>query len=153
MSQDIAVRKANQGDIEEIYALDKNTFVEAWTREALLTDIESNKQAIMLVAEYKSEFAGYADIWVIAGEADLNSIAVAGSFRRLGVGAALIKRMIELLDSLDTEIINLEVRVSNTPAINLYKKYGFYECGIRPKYYLDNGEDALIMKREKGNNA
>ena len=56
--------------------------------------------------------------------------------------------MTEMLASNGVETINLEVRVSNVPAIRLYKKYGFKECGVRPGYYLDNGEDALIMKRE-----
>ena len=104
----------------------------------------------MIVAEYEGEFAGYADIWTVLDEADLNSIAVRVDFRRKGIGDAIMLAMTEILSANGVATINLEVRVSNMPAIKLYKKYGFNECGVRPGYYLDNGEDALIMKRETG---
>ena len=42
----------------------------------------------------------------------------------------------------------LEVRLSNLAARRLYEKYGFRPVGIRPRYYSDNQEDALIMTTE-----
>lgn len=149
MNREIVIRKAIQDDLDSIYEINKNSFTLPWSKEALKADINEHDYAIVFVAEYRGKIVGYADIWTIAGEADLNSIAVNNDFHRLGIGNALTSTMIKTLDSMVTESINLEVRVSNTPAINLYKKYGFRECGIRPNYYLDNGEDALIMKREK----
>ena len=146
----IRVRIAKSSDLDDIYELDVQTFAMPWSKEALSYDILENDNAFVIVAEYESEFAGYADIWTVLDEADLNSIAVRVDFRRKGIGDAIMLAMTEMLSANGVATINLEVRVSNMPAIKLYKKYGFNECGVRPGYYLDNGEDALIMKRETG---
>ena len=146
----IRVRIAKSSDLDDIYELDVQTFAMPWSKEALSYDILENDNAFVIVAEYEGEFAGYADIWTVLDEADLNSIAVRVDFRRKGIGDAIMLAMIEMLSTSGLATINLEVRVSNMPAIKLYKKYGFNECGVRPGYYLDNGEDALIMKRETG---
>lgn len=146
--QGIKVRIAEFSDLDDIYKLDVATFAMPWSKKALNYDILENDNAFVIVAEYEDKFAGYADIWTVMDEADLNSIAVSINFRRKGIGDAIMIAMAEMLASNGVETINLEVRVSNVPAIRLYKKYGFKECGVRPGYYLDNGEDALIMKRE-----
>ena len=146
----IRVRIAKSSDLDDIYELDMQTFAMPWSKEALSYDILENDDAFVIVAEYEGEFAGYADIWTVLDEADLNSIAVRVDFRRKGIGDAIMLAMTEMLSANGVATINLEVRVSNMPAIKLYKKYGFNECGVRPGYYLDNGEDALIMKRETG---
>ena len=146
----IRVRIAKSSDLDDIYDLDVQTFAMPWSKEALSYDILENDNAFVIVAEYEGEFAGYADIWTVLDEADLNSIAVRVDFRRKGIGDAIMIAMTEMLSASGVATINLEVRVSNMPAIKLYKKYGFNECGVRPGYYLDNGEDALIMKRETG---
>ena len=142
---EIRVRIAKSSDLDDIYELDVQTFAMPWSKEALSYDILENDNAFVIVAEYEGEFAGYADIWTVLDEADLNSIAVRVDFRRKGIGDAIMLAMIEMLSANGVATINLEVRVSNMPAIKLYKKYG-----VRPGYYLDNGEDALIMKRETG---
>ena len=149
----IRVRIAKSSDLDDIYELDVQTFAMPWSKEALSYDILENDNAFVIVAEYEGEFAGYADIWTVLDEADLNSIAVRVDFRRKGIGDAIMLAMTEMLPANGVATINLEVRVSNMPAIKLYKKYGFKECGVRPGYYLDNGEDALIMKRETGDYA
>ena len=146
----IRVRIAKSSDLDDIYDLDVQTFAMPWSKEALSYDILENDNAFVIVAEYEGEFAGYADIWTVLDEADLNSIAVRVDFRRKGIGDAIMLAMTEMLSANGVATINLEVRVSNMPAIKLYKKYGFNECGVRPGYYLDNGEDALIMKRDTG---
>ena len=146
----IRVRIAKSSDLDDIYDLDVQTFAMPWSKEALSYDILENDDAFVIVAENEGEFAGYADIWTVLDEADLNSIAVRVDFRRKGIGDAIMLAMTEMLSASGVATINLEVRVSNMPAIKLYKKYGFNECGVRPGYYLDNGEDALIMKRETG---
>ena len=149
----VGVRIAKRSDLDDIYELDVQTFAMPWSKEALSYDILENDNAFVIVAEYEGEFAGFADIWTVLGEADLNSIAVRVDFRRKGIGDAIMFAMTEMISANGVETINLEVRVSNIPAIKLYKKYGFKECGVRPGYYLDNGEDALIMKRETGDYA
>ena len=88
---------------------------------------------------------GYAGSWHILDEAHITNIAISTDFRRRKYGEALLKRIIDDCYKEKIKYITLEVRVSNTPAINLYSKYGFTSFGTRKGYYQDNNEDAMIM--------
>lgn len=90
---------------------------------------------------------GMVGFWVMAGEAHISTIAVRQAHRRQGLGELLLLSAIELAQTLDTQVITLEVRASNTAAQRLYEKYGFYRTGIRRGYYSDR-EDAVIMTTE-----
>jgi ribosomal-protein-alanine N-acetyltransferase len=97
-------------------------------------------------AEEDGQIVAYAGIWVIPPEGYITNVAVLPECRRKGIASAVLQKMID--DSLAEGVtdITLEVRVSNVPAIALYKTFGFEEAGVRPRYYQD-GEDALIMWR------
>lgn len=88
---------------------------------------------------------GYVGIWLMVDEAHILSIAVRSSLRRRGIGELLLIATVDLAQALDQKAVSLECRVSNLPAQALYDKYGFKQVGIRPRYYSDNREDALIM--------
>jgi ribosomal-protein-alanine N-acetyltransferase len=88
---------------------------------------------------------GFAGLWFMADEAHLANIAVRESYRQQGVGERLLISAIKLAMEHNANIITLEVRASNRTARALYKKYGFAEVGIRPAYYTDNKEDAVLM--------
>ena len=91
---------------------------------------------------------GFAAIWVMADEAHLTNIAVRRRHQRQGIGELLLISIIELATQLRANMITLEVRASNTSAQSLYHKYGFVKTGVRPGYYTDNREDALLMSTE-----
>lgn len=88
---------------------------------------------------------GFASLWMMADEAHLTNIAVRRDYQRQGIGELLLISVLELTAEVKADFMTLEVRVSNTPAQALYKKYGFTEVGTRRGYYTDNREDALIM--------
>ncbi|MFQ6122294.1 MAG: ribosomal protein S18-alanine N-acetyltransferase [Dehalococcoidales bacterium] len=91
---------------------------------------------------------GFAGIWVAADEAHLTNIAVRKRYQQQGIGELLLISMIDLAIELKANFITLEVRASNTPAQNLYHKYGFTQVGVRRGYYTDNREDGLLMSVE-----
>ena len=92
--------------------------------------------------------AGYAGLWLVADEAHITTIAVRPQFRGLGLGELLLASMVEAALDINARWLTLEVRVSNSSAQALYRKYGFKDGGLRRHYYSDNGEDALIMWTE-----
>lgn len=141
------IRKGKSEDVDAIVHLEEITFPFPWSRESIRHDMEENPLAVILVAEWKGDFAGYMDVWRIAGEGQLNNIAVMPAARSHGIGGMLMREMMDYLQKQGDEEISLEVRVSNAAAIHLYQKLGFEEIGRREKYYLDNGEDALLMRR------
>jgi ribosomal-protein-alanine N-acetyltransferase len=91
---------------------------------------------------------GFVGVWLIADEAHIVTIAVRDGYRRRGIGELLLIAAIELALMNEREMISLECRTSNDAAIALYDKYGFQRLGIRPHYYSDNREDAVIMTAE-----
>lgn len=91
---------------------------------------------------------GYGGLWLTVDDAHVTTIAVDPSHRGSGVGELLLNALIDHAYELQARMLTLEVRVSNTVAQRLYIKYGFQPAGKRPRYYTDNGEDALIMWTE-----
>ncbi|MBX0327277.1 ribosomal protein S18-alanine N-acetyltransferase [Oscillochloris sp. ZM17-4] len=91
---------------------------------------------------------GYGGLWLTVDDAHVTTIAVDPQYRGFGVGELLLNGLIDAAYELRAKMLTLEVRVSNASAQRLYIKYGFQPAGTRPRYYTDNGEDALIMWTE-----
>jgi len=97
------------------------------------------------VAAASERVIGFVGLWFMVDEAHVVTIAVAKADRRRGLGELLLITAIELAQRRAQEVVTLECRVSNSPALALYEKYGFRQVGIRKRYYTDNNEDAAIM--------
>ena len=96
----------------------------------------------------KDHIIGIIGFWVMVNEAHITTIAVRDAYRRQGIGEFLLISVFDMAPQLKTNIITLEVRLSNKEAQALYEKYGFRKVGMRRRYYTDNGEDALIMSTD-----
>ena len=88
---------------------------------------------------------GYGGLWLMVDEAHVTSVAVHPQFRGQGLGELLMLSLMEVALRLNARFVTLEVRVSNAVARKLYEKLGFRQAGIRPRYYTDNNEDAVVM--------
>lgn len=142
---DITIRVMKEPDLDRIMEIEKKTFYPPWSREAFVLELTKNLLAKYIVAEIDNYVVGYGGIWLILDEGHITNIAVDEEYRGLGVGNRLVEGLIQLCIDRNIKAITLEVRKSNEIAKSLYKKYGFKEYGIRPKYYSDNNEDAIIM--------
>ena len=91
---------------------------------------------------------GYVGMWFMAEEAHITAIAVRGKWRGKGLGELLLIGSIEVAMERPSQVVSLEVRVSNVVAQTLYEKYGFARAGTRRRYYTDNNEDAVIMNTD-----
>lgn len=91
---------------------------------------------------------GYGGLWLSVDEGHITTIAVAPEYRGRGIGELALNGLIDQALALNADMLTLEVRVTNVVAQQLYLKYGFHPSGTRPRYYTDNGEDALIMWTE-----
>jgi ribosomal-protein-alanine N-acetyltransferase len=146
------VRRAREDDLTTIYAIEQRSNPVPWTRQ-LIADELHRAEGVMLVATERREVIGYI---ACAGQGDawhVLNVAVDTGCRARGVGAALVDAAIAALDGRPHRRYTLEVRVSNEPAIRLYRSRGFTDAGVRPRYYSDNQEDALIMWREESGSA
>ena len=98
--------------------------------------------------EEDGEAIGYAGMWHIIDEGDINNIGILPDKRRKGYASLLLNELIKYMENEKLACLNLEVRASNAPAIALYKKFGFYEVGVRKNYYQGR-EDALLLRRDR----
>lgn len=145
----VTIRQMESKDINEVYEIEKESFSIPWSYEALKKEVEENLLALYIVAEIDEKVVGYLGMWKIMDEAHITNIAVKKDYRGQGIGDYLMMAIIDYCEKHNIPNITLKVRKSNQVAINLYKKHGFVDCGIRPKYYTDENEDALIMWRRK----
>lgn len=144
---ELIVRKGIASDVDDIEALEKICFASPWSRESLLYELTENPMATYIVAELENRVIGYVGIWAIVDEGHITNVAVSPNYRRMQVGSALIKTMLDVTIKAGISQHTLEVRAGNESAKGLYRKFGFEEAGLRKGYYEDNGEDAIIMWR------
>lgn len=151
---DIITRSMEEKDLDQIMIIEVESFTTPWTKESFKLEITDNTLANYFVAEIDNKVVGYGGIWRILDEGHITNIAVGKDFRGLGVGNKIVERLIIYCKENEIKNMTLEVRESNTIAQNLYTKYGFLDCGIRPNYYADDHEDAVIMWKtiEEGEN-
>ena len=143
---DIRIRQAVPDDAAAVAAIESWTSPEPWSEAALLHDISTNDRSIVIVAETRDGTCiGYADIWKVADEIQLNNIAVLEEYRGNHIAAQMLGILADAGRELGCSTMNLEVRASNESAIRLYTRCGFRQVGVREGYYIDNGEDAILM--------
>jgi len=97
------------------------------------------------VARFDEQIVGFAGLWMMVDEAHITTFAVRQGWRRQGIGERLLLALFDMARARHAQVATLEVRPSNVAARRLYEKYGFALTGIRPRYYSDDNEDALIM--------
>ncbi|MCY3959039.1 MAG: ribosomal protein S18-alanine N-acetyltransferase [Chloroflexi bacterium] len=158
--------------LDQVRRIERACFPTPWPRNAYRREIEKNERARYLVVRTSGEpgptpkrrqfpmslfslgrseardVVGYCGVWVMLDEAHITTIAVDPDYRRLGLGQLLIIEMARIALQARATRMTLEVRMSNEHAQALYRKYGFSDGGIRPRYYSDDFEDALIMRSE-----
>lgn len=137
----------NKMTINDFYTISDNLlsdFDDFWNPDTLKQEIESNN-SYFLVAKYENEIIGFAGIKIIFDEADLMNIVVKKSARNQHIGSLLLDNLLKYAKKNNILSIMLEVNEKNTPAILLYKKYGFEQISVRKNYY--NDDDAIIMNK------
>jgi len=144
----LVFRSMTMNDIAAIVAIEQEAFTTPWTEEAFINELTNNLFARYMIMEYEGQIIGYGGMWIIIDEAHVTNIAVLADYRGLGLGEKLLTELQRTAAFLGATKMTLEVRVSNQVAQSLYRKLGFEASGIRPAYYSDNLEDALIMWAE-----
>ncbi len=138
------IRKMTETDAEKVWAIEKETFSDPWSREGFL-DALSMDCTCYLVAEENGEICGYCGYYRSFEEAEIVNVAVAKAFRRQGIGHAMLCGLLKTGYQEGVREFFLEVRSGNKAAIGLYASLGFQKEGIRRGFYSHPKEDADIM--------
>ncbi len=136
-------------DIENVVQIEADAYGQHhWSKSSFYDEMNNNLARYYCAKTQNNKLVAYAGIWNIIDEAHITTIAVKPEFMRKHIGEALIVKILEDCYNNKIKYLTLEVRESNVPAIELYKKYGFSSLGTRKGYYQDNNENALIMWTE-----
>lgn len=144
MDMKLTFRRMTQEDANAIAAIEAKCFAMPWKREDFWREAR-NELAEYIVGELDDKIIAYAGAWVSFNQAEVMNVAVEPEYRGQGVGTILFGELIKAVKARGATSITLEVRPSKTAAIKLYESFGLKSVGRRRGYYLDNGEDALIM--------
>ena len=136
---------ADEGDITEIAKLERYIFSDFWSETNIGASVLSPQYVTLTAKLENGELAGYGILLLGPYEAEILRIAAAPDCRRLGIGEAVLKHLIYEADKRRLSTIFLEVRESNTAAVQLYLKNGFCKYSVRKNYYKSPSENAVLM--------
>ncbi|MGB1090853.1 MAG: ribosomal protein S18-alanine N-acetyltransferase [Oceanobacter sp.] len=141
------IRTATLDDLDAIMSIEKSSHSHPWAQSVMTGYLA--KPGVISIIQLDKTPVGFAVVTRVVGEAELLDIAVHPDYQGKGLGEELMNHVLELA-SQDCERLFLEVRESNTPAIQLYEKLGFCQVGVRRNYYpSEKGrEDALLYAQE-----
>ena len=143
----IRLEQMTDAHVAQIAQLEKLCFSDPWSESSVASEL-NNRLAFWLVALDGDTVAGYVGSQSVLDEADMMNIAVHPNYRRQGIGRDLVLALSDALKEKGIRGLMLEVRASNAPAIALYEQLGFRQVGMRPNYYRNPKENALILRKE-----
>lgn len=140
------VRTATADDVEGIYEVEAESFSVPWSRESIARELDNQELTRYYVLVRDDGYiAGYAGLWRVLDEGQITNIAIRKSARGKGYGELLVRVMMEAAFEEGASDIFLEVRISNLPALGLYRKLGYQVLSVRKGYYSEPIEDAYVM--------
>lgn len=140
----VTIRRMEEGDVKQAGRLEADNFSMPWSEEDFL-EMLHQEYASYYVAECDGVITGMCGLRNLTGEGEITNVVVDGKYRRLGIAAMLMNKVLEDGNKLGVTAFTLEVRAGNEPAICLYRSLGFQTEGVRRNFYERPIEDALIM--------
>ena len=143
----LIIENMREEDLEEVLRIEKESFSDPWRREFFLKDM-GNEFAFPAVVRIDKKLVGYTCLWKIEDEIQIANIAIARDYRRRGIARRILEWIVDQAVRGNSKYITLDVRESNSAALELYQRYGFEEICRRKNYYHNPTEDALVMEKK-----
>ena len=155
------IKPMTPSDLDSVIRIEEQSFQHPWARDQFMDELERGSVSrchVALMVDSEDDTAqnatstngpvvGFIMTWLVVDELHITNIAVGFEARRGGVAAALLEHSIGEAIELGAQWCQLEVRISNRPARELYGLFGFKTLGTRKRYYPD-GEDAVVMGKD-----
>lgn len=141
-------RRMRPEDLSRVAEIERDGFKHPWSRELLERELAHAWSTVLLAVEERpagEAVVGFIVYWLVHDEVHVLNIATAREERRRGIGRALMEQAAESGRHRGAILATLEVRRSNLAALELYRALGYRQVGVRPNYYAEEGEDAIVM--------
>jgi len=147
--QPVEIMAMDRADIDAVMEIERLSFPSPWAREAIIEELARAWARVDVVRDATTGvLAAFANYWLVADELHILNIATHPQCRRQGHATRLLAHMIEVARAVPCRLMTLEVRRSNVSAQRLYRRFAFRSVGVRPNYYAENQEDAIVMLLE-----
>jgi [ribosomal protein S18]-alanine N-acetyltransferase len=146
-THDCVLASSREADLDQVVEIERLCFPSPWLRQAFADELARPWARLELLRQ-GPRVVGFCNYWLVADEVHILNVAVHPEEQRRGHGARLLRHILDEAKRAKARVLSLEVRVSNAAARGLYRSFGFREVGLRPRYYADNGEDAVLMDLE-----
>lgn len=138
------IRTMKWWDLGDVLTIEQQVFgPTAWSPETYWAELARDDRYYVVADE--AEVLGYAGLWLMPPDADVQTIAVAPNSRGRGIGSQLLEHLVGHARAAGARRLQLEVKAGNDEAIALYRRFGFEVLRLRPRYYPDF-TDALVME-------
>lgn len=148
MSMAVEIARVGPEAIDTLMAIDAESFLRPWTRSMYEAAFDNAVTRVHVLGPPGGPPVAYCSAWLLPGELHINNLAVIPSWRRQGLARRLLQAVLAAAEAEGAARATLEVRRSNLAAIRLYEGLGFKATAVRPDYYLEPVEDALVLWRE-----
>ena len=146
--ENIVIEDIKEDDLLNVVEIEKEAFSDPWTIDMFYSELFNPISRFWGAKDISGRLIGYISFWRVVDEAHVLNLAVHQSFRRKGIGSKILLTSIDYWKKEGIKTVLLEVRRSNKAAQELYEKYGFNVIVVRPRYYKNPVEDALVMALE-----
>ena len=138
------VERATVADLDAIEEIERHSFPRPWPRSQFETEL-TREHAHVDVFRTRQTIVAFCNYWLVRDEVHILNIATHPEHRRQGHAARLLAHVIDFARRHGCRYVTLEARRSNHGAIKLYRDHGFRAVGVRPNYYVEDNEDAIVM--------
>jgi len=144
----VGFRLMQEADLPAVMEIERAAFSHPWSEEMIRRELQHEFSTVLLATDgVDGPILGFAVVWLVHDELQVLNVAVAAEARRQGVARRILDRVEGTARERGARVAMLEVRRSNVAAIALYRSLGYREVGVRPRYYAEDGEDALAMDK------
>jgi [ribosomal protein S18]-alanine N-acetyltransferase len=147
--QAFTIGPVSDADLDAVMEIERLSFKAPWSRQVFLEELTREWAHVDVVRDAGSgETVAFANYWLVADELHLLNIATHPQHRRGGHATRLLAHMVDTARARSCRCVTLEVRRSNAVAQRLYRRFAFRAVGVRPNYYAEDQEDAIVMLLE-----
>ena len=143
--QDVELTPMRRRHLRQVLKIEDQVYPRPWSSTLFLQEMVRRSDRYYIVARHAAQVVGYAGLMITGPEAHITTIAVDPALHRQRIGMKMMMALVDEAIARACKSVSLEVRKSNTGAQNLYEKFGFKAVGVRRGYYIETGEDAIVM--------
>jgi [ribosomal protein S18]-alanine N-acetyltransferase len=142
---DVRLVPLRRRHLRSVLRIEAQVYPRPWSLALFMSELNLRNTRHYVAARVGNSVVGYGGLMFTGHEAHVTNIAVDPAWHRHQIGTRLLLNLAKASIARDAQHLTLEVRVSNTGAQAMYRRFGFETAGVRKNYYAETNEDALIM--------